>query len=29
MERMTRDAKITQKYEGTSQVPKMVLGAML
>jgi alkylation response protein AidB-like acyl-CoA dehydrogenase len=29
VERMMRDAKITQIYEGTSQVQKMVIGSML
>ncbi|MFH2126603.1 MAG: acyl-CoA dehydrogenase family protein [Pseudomonadota bacterium] len=29
MERMMRDAKITQIYEGTSQVQKMVIGSLL
>jgi butyryl-CoA dehydrogenase len=29
VERMMRDAKITQIYEGTSQVQKMVISACL
>ena len=29
VERMMRDAKITQIYEGTSQVQKMVIGSLL
>jgi alkylation response protein AidB-like acyl-CoA dehydrogenase len=29
VERMMRDAKITQIYEGTSQVQKMIIGSML
>ena len=29
VERMMRDAKITQIYEGTSQVQKMVIGGLL